>query len=274
MHTSQAYLRDVLQYMRFLSEDDNSKFVPNVKTLRLWVRKLLVSNISEKSVHRKVSSVRAYTKFLFNTKRIDSLPSLELALPKIKKRIPKYVKVAEMASLLQELEANVSDYESALEFMIISAFYHTGIRRSELIDLKEQDFSRAKSELKVLGKGNKERIIPLSSEAVKHFDDFIRTKKDHGIVSNLFFCNFRQEKLKEKWVYNLVNSLLAQTHSDKKSPHILRHSFATHMLQNGADINAIKELLGHSSLSATQIYAHNDIAQLKKVYKKTHPFSD
>jgi integrase/recombinase XerC len=273
-HTSQAYVRDVSQYLEFSSDVSIPGFVPDLRSLRKWVRQLIVSGISEKSVHRKVSSVRAYVKFLFLTNRISSLPSLEMQLPKIKKRIPSYVKETEMSVLLERLETEVVDYNTALEFIIISTFYHTGIRRSELISLKESDFSNVKTELKVLGKGNKERIIPLSNEAVKNFNDFIRIKKDNNIVSTLFFCNFRQEKLKEKWVYNLVNGLLAQTFADKKSPHILRHSFATHLLQNGADINAIKELLGHSSLSATQIYAHNDIAQLKKVYKDTHPFSD
>ncbi|PCJ65486.1 MAG: integrase [Bacteroidetes bacterium] len=274
VHTAHAYVRDVSQYLMFLSLGNAKNVAPEIKSVRKWVRHLAVNGIVEKSIHRKVSAVRSYAKFLFVTNRINFLPSLEIQLPKIRKKIPSYVKVSEMSALLEKLESEVVDFESALAFNIIALFYSTGMRRSELINLKSTDLSTDRSELKVLGKGNKERIIPLGKESIRHLDDFIRIKKENSIVSALFFCNFDQEKLSEKWVYGLVNKLLAQTFADKRSPHILRHSFATHLLQNGADINAIKELLGHSSLSATQIYAHNDIAQLKKVYKDTHPFSD
>lgn len=271
LNTALAYRKDVEQYFLFISDSD---FVPNASSIRTWVRTLMLEGKTESSVHRKVSSLRTYSKFLHYARYINELPALELQLPKIKKKIPSYIKVKELHLLLTKLEQAAIDYESMLSFAIVSTFYHTGIRRSELINLKHSDFDLFKKELRVLGKGNKERIIPLSSELVRIVDEFIHLKGQHFAGANIFFCIFEDVKLKEKWVYSLVNDLLNHTFGEKKSPHILRHSFATHLLQNGADINAIKELLGHSSLSATQLYAHNDIARLKEVYKDTHPFSD
>ena len=247
---------------------------PSLDSLRKWIRKMTIEQLSERSIHRKVSSVRTYQKFLLVTQRIEELTSLEVKLPKIKKKIPTYIRVGELDALLNQLEKEVKDYSSMLEFIIVSTFYHTGIRRSELINLKESDVSFSRTELKVLGKGNKERIIPLGVEILHQLQRFLDIKAEQDIKSTLIFCNFEEEKLSEKWVYTLVNRKLQNTLSDKKSPHVLRHSFATHLLQNGADINAIKDLLGHTSLSATQIYAHNEIDQLKKVYKDKHPFSD
>lgn len=273
-HTVESYTRDVSQYVTFaaLSKDDGA--IPDAKTLRKWVRELSKNNLVAKSIHRKVSSVKAYARFLTISDVLEELPALEVQLPKLKKRLPSYVKEGEMATLLDQLEINISDYESALSHLILAVFYHTGIRRGELINLKILDFNRSKSELKVLGKGMKERIIPLTREISFQVGRFLNIKNDQSIVSEYIFTKFDGRKLSEKWVYGLIKKLLTTTFADNGSPHILRHSFATHLLQNGADINAIKELLGHSSLSATQIYAHNDITQLKKVYRNTHPFSD
>jgi len=274
VHTASAYIRDVGQYYLFSKSDSEVQICPEAILLRKWVRQLASKGLAEKSIHRKVSSVRAFTKYLFLSKIITELPSLEIQLPKIRKKIPAYIKEVELSALLERLESEARDFESELAFCIISTFYHTGIRRSELINLPVSNLNLNKFELKVLGKGNKERIIPLSQEILRQLTSFLNTKIKDGIESKFIFCNFEGEKLKEKRVYNLINSLLSQTYADKKSPHILRHSFATHLLQNGADINSIKELLGHTSLSATQIYAQNDIHRLKQVYKKSHPFSD
>lgn len=270
-NTALAYRKDVEQYFLFTADGD---WVPRVNEIRKWVRNIMLQGMSERTVHRKVSSLRTYAKFLYSSRLLDDLPALDIQLPKIRKKIPTYIKVNELNHLLNRLEKEVSDFESMLHLAIISTFYHTGIRRSELINLKHSDFHLGKKELKVLGKGNKERILPMSTELVRVIDEYVKFKEQESMDIEIFFCNFDGKKLKEKWVYSLVNDLLNQTYGEKKSPHILRHSFATHLLQNGADINAIKELLGHSSLSATQLYAHNDIARLKEVYKDTHPFSD
>ncbi len=274
VHTHESYVRDVSQYITFSAVHEENAEVPNAKSLRKWLRELSKNNISSKSIHRKVSSVKAYARFLAISKVVAEVPSLEVQLPKIKNRLPSYVKESELSQLLEGLENKIVDYTSALEHIILATFYHTGIRRSELIHLTAHDLNVVKSELKVLGKGNKERIIPLNKEILQQIDRFLKIKSENDIGGNYIFCKFEGEKLSEKWVYSLIKKLLSSTFVDKKSPHILRHTFATHLLQNGADINAIKELLGHSSLSATQIYAHNDIAQLKRVYKETHPFSD
>ena len=274
VHTYESYVRDVTQYITFSVAQEEKPEVPNAKSLRKWVRELSKNNIASKSIHRKVSSVKAYARFLAISKVVVEVPSLEVQLPKIKNRLPSYVKVSELSQLLERLENDIIDYPTALEHIIIAAFYHTGIRRSELISLTIGNLNIAKAELKVLGKGGKERLIPLTGEILQQIHRFLKIKSENDIDSKYIFCKLGGEKLREKWVYSLIKKLLSSTFVDQKSPHILRHTFATHLLQNGADINAIKELLGHSSLSATQIYAHNDIAQLKRVYKDTHPFSD
>jgi integrase/recombinase XerC len=276
INTITAYVKDVGQFFVFIESPSKEKFLNalSTKEVRLWVRNLAENEISPKSIHRKVSSVRTFANFLFKQKIVKEPFSIELTLPKLKKPIPSYVKVSELGAVLDRLEKSAEDYKSFLEFTILSTFYHTGIRRSELINLKPTSFQLSKAELRVIGKGNKERVIPLGKEIIRQIDKFNEIKVRDGIVSDYIFCNFDGKKLGDKLVYNLINKLLSSTYSGKKSPHVLRHSFATHLLQNGADINAIKELLGHSSLSATQIYAHNDIAQLKKVYKDSHPFSD
>lgn len=274
-HTIIAYLGDLNQFFDF--QGDLSKDISHYlssKSVRKWIRKLSEHNLQSKSIHRKVSSLNTYANFLFVQGYISEVLDISVQLPKNKKPLPTYVKVKEINHLLDTLEKLAVEYEDWLELTIISTFYNTGIRRSELINLKEIDYNSNKKEIKVFGKGAKERIVPINSEFANLLDQFIELKKAKSIVSNYIFCNFEGGKLGDKWVYSVINKLLFNTHVGKKSPHVLRHSFATHLLQNGADINAIKELLGHSSLSATQLYAQTDIAQLKKVYKNTHPFSD
>lgn len=273
-HTVLAYSKDVTQFTSFCMVEGFEDSLPSSASLRKWVRYLLLQKLSEKSVHRKASAVKAYGNFLFKSKLLDELPELDINLPKLRKKIPTYIKERELQVLLEQLESKAEGYEEYLQFVILSTFYHTGIRRSELIELTQNQLSLDRRELKVLGKGQKERLIPLSSEITKQLDKFVSLKTQEGIDSNFIFCNFGGEKIKEKWLYNTISSLLGTTDSDRSSPHVLRHSFATHLLQNGADINAIKELLGHSSLSSTQLYAHNDIAKLKSIYKNTHPFSE
>jgi len=273
VHTVGSYITDIKQYLNFI-EDSKPSHIPDSKSVRKWIRSLMLNNISKKSIHRKVSAIKSFTNYLYVSDEIDCEIALEIQLPKLKKQIPTYVKERELNQVLDSYEFDSEDYQSSIEFIIFSSFYHTGMRRSELISLKEVDLSLGKMELKVMGKGQKERIIPLNTEIIPQLKRFQECKKSNQIVSDYVFCDNNGNRLKEKWVYQVVKKLLNQTFSDKKGPHVLRHSFATHLLQNGADMNSIKELLGHSSLAATQIYAHNDISQLKKIYKDTHPFSE
>jgi len=273
IHTVQSYITDIKQYLTYL-EDFKPSHIPDSKSLRKWVRSLMLNSIAEKSIHRKVSAIKSFANYLYVSDEIDYEIALEIQLPKLKKQIPTYVKERELNQVLDSYELDSEDYQSSIEFIIFSSFYHTGMRRSELISLKEVDLSLGKMELKVMGKGQKERIIPLNNEIIQQLQRFQECKKLNHIISEYVFCDAKGNQLKEKWVYQVIKNILNQTFSDKKSPHVLRHSFATHLLQNGADMNSIKELLGHSSLAATQIYAHNDISQLKKIYKDTHPFSE
>jgi integrase/recombinase XerC len=276
-HTAIAYLKDVEQFMTYVNEDEELRLdgLFTTKNVKEWIRAITrQEDLAPATLHRKVSSIKTFARFLFKTERLAELPSIEVPLPKKPKALPSAVKVNELTKLFQELEKNIDDYESHLVFVMMSFFYHTGVRRSELIELKTQDVNLNKQEVKVFGKGSKERIIPFAAELKKQLSDFLIRKSNEGVESSFIFCTFGGEKLKAKWVYHTINKLLQQTFTKKKSPHALRHSFATHLLQNGASISAIKELLGHSSLSATQIYANNNIVQLKEIYGKTHPLSD
>jgi integrase/recombinase XerC len=276
-HTVKAYVQDLVSYVFFVyGEDDSNIPIPTARDLRKWVRALALADSSAKTMHRKVSSIRGFAKFLELRGLVSSPIPLDIQLPRIKKKLPSFVKMKEIDAVITDLASKCleGDYVSYLKLAVFQAFYHTGVRKSELISLRSDSYSIPRSELRVLGKGNKERIIPVGVEFQNVIRSFLEIKRIHCVESGFIFCNLDGTRLKEKWVYDFISNALSSTFADKKSPHALRHSFATHLLQNGADINAIKELLGHSSLSATQIYAHNDIDQLKKVYRDTHPFSD
>jgi integrase/recombinase XerC len=276
-HTVKAYVQDLVLYVFFVyGEDDTIVPIPSASDLRKWARSLALTNSSAKTIHRKVSSIRGFAKFLELRGVVSNSIPLDIQLPRIKKKLPSFVKIKEIDEVINDLadKCKDGDYISHLKHAVFHAFYHTGVRKSELISLRADSYSISKSELRVIGKGNKERIIPVGVEFQNVIREFLEIKRLHKVESDFIFCNFDGKSLKEKWVYDFINNALSRTFADKKSPHALRHSFATHLLQNGADINAIKELLGHSSLSATQIYAHNDIDQLKKVYRDAHPFSD
>jgi integrase/recombinase XerC len=272
-HTQTAYLNDIQQFFDF-SKNQSAKETLQLQVLRSWVRSLTEQKSKPRSIHRKVSAVRSFALYLYQSKKLKELPALEMKLPKISKNIPKYVKQNEINLLLDRVESEVRDFESSRNYLILSLFYHTGIRRSELLGLKLANINSGKREMKVLGKGNKERIIPFATELERLIGQYMEHRKAEGIDSSLLFCNSNGSKMGERKIYSIVQNYLQRTNADKQSPHALRHSFATHMLQNGADINAIKEMLGHSSLTATQIYAHNDISHLKRVYSQTHPFSE
>jgi len=226
-----------------------------------------------KTINRKISSLRTFYNFLKRRNLVDVNPMLKIVAPKIPKRLPSFIKEQEISALFDNLNEDVG-YSSFRNRIIIELLYTTGMRRSELMSLQESNVSFTDGYLKVLGKGGKERIIPLNEIFLKKLKRLLELKQGEfpELESSKLFVTDRGKPIYPKFIYNVVVKLLGTvTTSAKKSPHVLRHSFATHLTNNGADINAIKELLGHANLAATQIYTHNSIKKLKDVYKNSHP---
>ena len=269
-HTIKSYATDLKQFTSFLSSEfqiiDEINEI-SFQIIRTWIASLLEKGINPRSVNRKISTLKTYFKFLIREGDIIENPIMKVVAPKSKKRLPVFIEEDQIASLLNEVQFE-SGFIGQRNKLIIELFYVTGIRLSELINIKISDVDFSNQSIKVLGKRKKERIIPLSSSMINSLDNFI--KNNHK--NHFLFTNLDGVKLYTKLVYRVVNKYIAKISSvNKKSPHILRHTFATHMLNNGADINAIKELLGHANLSATQVYTHNTIEKLKTVYKQAHP---
>lgn len=275
-HTISAYKKDIAQFFEYVSDQYEVHREADVgeQMIRSWLAQLMDEGLSAKSVNRKISSIKTYFKFLIRNNKISKNPSLQLTGPKQNKRLPVFVEEVKMDLLFQK-EIDQEDFEMVRDQLIMELFYTTGIRRAELIGLKIKDFLDSQNLIKVLGKRNKERLLPISEEVKNHIYHYIElrnTQIENAEEIEFLFITKKAKKLYPKLVYRLVNSYLSQVSTqDKKSPHVLRHTFATHMLNNGADLNAVKELLGHSSLAATQIYTHNTIEKLKEVYKQAHP---
>ena len=268
-HTIISYTTDLNQFSKFLKDEydiiDQSK--ASFKIIRNWVSILVESGLKSNSVNRKISTLKTFYKFLCMCNYLNSNPTLKLLSPKSSKRLPVFVEKENMNNLF---DSNFFDnsFCGRRDKLIIELFYFTGIRLSELINIKISDLDFVNSQIKVLGKRNKERLIPITYNVLNTLSDF----KNMFNPKNFLFSDENGKKLYSKKVYRIVNKYLAKISSiQKKSPHVLRHSFATHMLNNGADINAIKEILGHANLSATQIYTHNSIKKLKNVHKQAHP---
>ncbi len=241
--------------------------------VRSWIVSLLEKNITSKSINRKISSLRTFYNFLKRRKLIVTNPMLKIVAPKIPKRLPSFIKEQEIKALFDNLNEDVNYFEFRNR-LIVELLYTAGLRRAELISLEDRSLSFSDKYLKVLGKGGKERIIPLNEHFLSKLKKLIELRETEfpQLKTSHLFVTDKGKPIYPKFVYNIVVRLLKTvTTSDKKSPHILRHSFATHLTNNGADINAIKELLGHSNLAATQIYTHNSISKLKEVYKNSHP---
>ena len=269
-HTVKSYTTDLKQFTDFLCDEfqiidkiDEIRF----QIIRTWIASLLEKGISPRSVNRKISTLKSYFKFLIREGVILENPMIKLVAPKSKKRLPVFIEEEQIASLLNEVQFE-DGFTGERNKLIIELFYVTGIRLSELINIKILDVNFQSQVIKVLGKRNKERLIPLSSNVLEELKNFI----DKYQIDYFLFANEDGKKLYTKLVYRIVNKYIGKISSvNKRSPHILRHTFATHMLNNGADINAIKELLGHANLNATQVYTHNTIEKLKTVYKQAHP---
>jgi integrase/recombinase XerC len=240
--------------------------------VRTWLAELKsVEDISAKSLNRKISSLKSFFKYQLKMGVIQQTPMTTVVSPKIGKRLPVFVEEKNIHTLLTHVEFT-DDWKGKTEKLVIELFYATGMRLSELIHLKESQIDNAYQQIKVLGKGNKERIIPISSTLITALQLYISQKSTEQKIEPLLFVTDKGKPLQPRTVYGFVKQYLSLvTTVQKKSPHILRHSFATHLMNNGADLNAVKELLGHSSLAATQVYTHNTIEKLKDVYKKAHP---
>ncbi len=272
VHTIAAYENDLLQFTDFLAttygSDDLLGATPSA--LRSWVVSLLDEGVSPRSVQRKISSLKSFYRFHFKRGDIEKLPTSKLQSPKQKKTLPAFVKESEMNMLLEELQFE-EGFEGLRDKVLIELLYSSGMRLSELIGVKLKDIDLHDSTVKVLGKRNKERKIPLHHHIIDLLKLYFEEREKLAETDFLIITN-KGNKIYPKFVYRKVNHYLSQvTSMSKKSPHVLRHTFATHMLNNGADLNTIKEILGHANLSATQIYTHNSIEKLKNIYKQAHP---
>ncbi|TDX14405.1 tyrosine-type recombinase/integrase [Flavobacterium sp. S87F.05.LMB.W.Kidney.N] len=274
-HTVGAYLNDIVSFESFVVEsfDQDNIDAVNYSQVRSWIVFLVDQNISNVSVNRKMASLKAFYKFLLKTKQIEINPMLKHKALKTPKVVQVPFSEKELKDLLSQIEVPVG-FEEVRDKLIVEMFYVTGMRRAELIHLMIKNVDRSAGVIKVLGKRNKERIIPILPIIVDQIDSYIKERDGLGNIvdSDYFFISKKGLKLSESFVYRLINSYFSRVSEKvKKSPHVLRHTFATHLLNNGADLNSVKELLGHSSLASTQVYTHNSLAELKKVYKGAHP---
>lgn len=275
LHTINAYVRDLENFSDFCKEEYGERKIDNVNysQIRSWIIKLVETNISNRSINRKISSLNSYFKFLLKIESIKVNPLVKHKALKTEKKIQIPFSQEEVKSVLTDFTFD-NTFEGLRDKSIIELFYSTGIRRIELINIKLPDLNFEKKTLKVLGKRNKERILPLLDSSIDTLKKYLAERNKLPIVSDksMLFLTKKGVKIYETLVYRIINEYFSFASSKlKKSPHILRHSFATHLLNQGADLNAVKELLGHTSLAATQVYTHNSIAELKKVYAKSHP---
>ena len=275
LHTVRSYLNDLDQFHHFLFSLGLPEDPVAVTSydIRAWIVSMLNNNYSPVSVHRKISCLRVFYRYLRKEGIVKNDPLEKVVLPKRKKTLPVFIEEEAINKLLDNFSFG-DDFAGIRNRTIIELLYITGIRRAELIGLRDNDVDLTEGSLKVTGKRNKQRIIPLVKPFLKRLEDYLRIRNENTetINNGWFFITDKGNKLYDKYVYNTENSYLAMvTTIEKKSPHVLRHTFATHMLNRGADLNSIKELLGHANLSATQIYTHNTFEKLKKVYKQAHP---
>ncbi len=273
--TITSYQTDLSQFSRYLQEIYQEKDPEQAShgMIRSWIVSLVDSKIDARSINRKIASLRSFFKFCLKGEVIEMNPMMKVKILKTKKKLPHFVHEEDMTTLLDHVTFS-DDLEGSRNKLIIELFYGTGIRLSELIGLKESQVNLLDQTIKVLGKRNKERVIPFSKSIVPIIENYLLyrnksvTKKNHGLL----FVGDKGNPVYPMMVYRLVKKYLDEfTTVEKRSPHILRHSFATHLLNKGAEINAVKDLLGHTSLAATQVYTHNSIEKLKKVFDQAHP---
>lgn len=274
-HTIISYQNDLTAFFDFLLTQFGETDLAAIKTIfvRSWLAALKEEGMESKSINRKISSLKSFFKYQLRQQTITISPMTAIISPKVNKRLPQFVDKKDVTTLLTHVEFP-DTWAGKTDQLILHLFYNTGMRQAELTGLKETDISKSNGAIKVLGKGNKERIIPVSNQLIQKMQDYMDDKRKvlEAFDKTILLVTASGKKLYPRYVYSTVNKYLALvTTIDKKSPHVLRHSFATHLMNNGADLNAVKELLGHSSLAATQIYTHNTIEKLKDIHKKAHP---
>ena len=273
-HTAIAYQKDIEMFQLFLSREfPESKLSDvNYSQIRNWIVELVNTNITNRTINRKVSSLNSYFKFLLKIKSVEFNPLRKHKALKVSKKLQIPFSEIEITSVLNSIETD--SFEGLRDKFIVELFYSTGMRRVELVNLKLSDVNLSQGQVKVLGKQNKERYIPLLPNVLDTYQAYLNKRSNLKVIKDLtaLFLTRKGVKVYEKLVYRvIINYFDTVSTKVKKSPHILRHSFATHLLSNGADLNSVKELLGHSSLAATQVYTHNSVSELKKVYEKSHP---
>lgn len=272
-HTLVAYSNDLEEAFLFFSEEFDLGAPAQLRSsmVRTWVMSMSDAGRDPKTIHRKISSLRSFFKYLIRKGEVGASPMSDITLPKLRKKLPDFVEENRMETLLDKVEFG-DDFSGIRNKTMIELFYGTGMRLSELIGLNLYSVDFSRKTVKVLGKRNKERIIPVPTETLESLTRYMEHRNAISTTEAALFITEKGARVYPKLVYNVVNQNLATvTTAQKKSPHVLRHTYATHLLNNGADINAIKELLGHANLAATQVYTHNTPEKLKKIHAKTHP---
>lgn len=276
-HTITAYQSDLAQFSAFAGERLGVESAAEVaaKDIRTWIISLLEDeSVQASSVNRKISSLRAFFRHELAAGRVEKNPTAGVIAPKNRKKLPVYVDKKDMERLFSD-DLFADDFEGLRDQMILEVFYETGIRLSELINIRRLDVNLGNNTIKVMGKRSKERVIPFGnrmSELLTIYFEYYEKNVVAESENYYIFVTAKGSKLYPEAVYRIVRKYLDMvTTISKRSPHVIRHTFATHMLNNGADLNAIKAILGHSSLAATQIYTHNSVEQLKSIYKQAHP---
>ena len=275
VHTIAAYKNDLQSFRKFLVTEYAQENLIEVhySQIRNWIVSLVNLKVSNRTVNRKVSALKSFFTFLQKTKQIDHNPLSKHKSLKIEKRIQVPFSFKEINTVINHIDRDTNDdFESLRNKLIVELFYSTGMRRSELINIKQRDVSFSDKTIKILGKRNKERFVPLLGSVIQTLKRYLDLKKEFEIGLEELFITEKGNKIYETLVYRIINHYFGQVSSkEKRSPHILRHSFATHLLNEGADLNSVKDLLGHSSLASTQVYTQNSLDVLKKVYNKAHP---
>jgi len=272
-HTQVAYQKDLLQFSTYIDGQFNIKDIPDIALfhIRSWLASLKDEGQTARSINRKISTLSSFYKYLLKQQVADKNIVRQIHALKLPERLPTFLKEAETEQLLEEKQFD-EGFKGLTDRIICDLLYQTGMRRNELLQLKEKDIEWSLNQVRILGKGNKERLVPLSPMLLQTIKDYIAEKKKEGYDREHLLVLESGEPLYAGYVYRTVKKYLEGTTTLKKrSPHVLRHTFATHLLNNGANIQAIKDLLGHSSLAATQVYTHNNIERLKEIHKLNHP---
>ncbi|MBX2984349.1 MAG: tyrosine-type recombinase/integrase [Bacteroidia bacterium] len=276
-HTLISYRNDLHQLSEFLHTEYDITRVEQVShpILRTWLATLNHKNFVPSSINRKLTVCRSFYKFMVKNDLSARNPAVNLKSLKKPKRLPVVVEKQKLFNLLEqgfEQELKSGDYRRVLASTTLFFIYHTGVRAAELLNLKYANLDFSQKQIKVLGKGNKERIIPMTEELAVVLQEYYIPMREHVPIQDLFFVFENGKKIYHRWLYNVITDMIKEVSTQEhRSPHVLRHTFATHLLDEGADLNAIKELLGHANLSATQIYTHNSMERLKNIHRLTHP---